>query len=141
MIFSSVNRDRFIVRSFLTKLSVKLDEKAGEGQPAETEDATKIFAFPVRYLTAFFCTRALGDLSVGTRSVSCGASGRSSYCRKIASGGRSAFEGVGATAEVNAGLIEISSKWRHMAITAPNLRECLIGIRYRRPLLSKHVKR
>ncbi len=56
-------------------------------KPAGTADASRIFAYSVRYLTAFFARELLGDLSVG-----------------------SAFEGAGATADVNAGLIEISSK-------------------------------
>jgi dienelactone hydrolase len=56
-------------------------------KPAGTADASKVLAYSVRYLTAFFARELLGDVSVG-----------------------SAFEGAGATADVNAGLIEISSK-------------------------------
>jgi len=44
-------------------------------------------AYSVRYLTAFFARELLADVSVG-----------------------GAFEGAGAAADVNAGLIEISSK-------------------------------
>ena len=56
-------------------------------RPAGTADASKVPAYSVRYLTAFFARELLGDVSVG-----------------------SAFEGAGAADDVHAGLIEISSK-------------------------------
>jgi dienelactone hydrolase len=56
-------------------------------RPAGTADASQVLAYSVRYLTAFFARELLADVSVG-----------------------GAFEGAGAAADVNAGLIEISSK-------------------------------
>ena len=56
-------------------------------KPAGTAAASKVLAYSVRYLTAFFARELMGDVSVG-----------------------SAFEGAGSAADVNAGLIELSSK-------------------------------
>ena len=54
---------------------------------AGTADPSTILGYSVRYLTAFFARELLGDTSVGA-----------------------AFEGAGATADVKAGLIQITSK-------------------------------
>jgi len=52
-----------------------------------TANASTVFGYSVRYLTAFFARELLGDTSVG-----------------------SAFKGAGADADLRAGLIEIASK-------------------------------
>lgn len=56
-------------------------------RPTRHTDTDVVFAFTVKYLTAFFGRELLGDTSVGA-----------------------AFDGVGAQADITAKRVEISSK-------------------------------